>query len=371
MPVLLPRSLSQRERPSALTTGTNCGSGFLCRNSLAAGNFIGCRSTQIRYTAFDNLRNSGKSGGQIRDRLIGPLEVKRAGQISHRCAPPSAQIWHFSAEQSFEKPQYGSVVKQIRGYEAAATERRDDQQGDAKAQTNRTADRWAARYRRVRHRRRRYIFSGRPGRRRNRRQVIEKSAILVEVNQQNCFGPQRWIRAQRTHDKRKNILAKDGRRRRVIGGYDRSDQPGNLRQIPGRHVREKVHRELWSERILMQHRGRVLKIFEVGQHIVRKNSAKNGFVRRRINLPGNSTSLQLLGHGRVGQTAIKSGAISDDRLQNRPAVFSIWVQRGRHGVQAVRIGGTDYRTKIVVANRESVRQRVVVRNIRARVVTHA
>ena len=46
------------------------------------------------------------------------------------------------------------------------------------------------------------------------------------------------------------------------------------------------------------------------------------------------------------------------------------VQRGRYEVELVRIGRPDHRAVVVVADRESVGQRVVVREVAAAVVAH-
>src|SRR6266852_31802 len=90
----------------------------------------------------------------------------------------------------------------------------------------------------------------------------------------------------------------------------------------------------------------------------------------RSHLPGNSASLKLLGHGGVGETAVKRCAICNDGLQDRSAVGAAGVEGGRHGIEAVRVGRTHHRAKIVVANGESVGESVRVGNVSTRVVAH-
>ncbi len=72
---------------------------------------------------------------------------------------------------------------------------------------------------------------------------------------------------------------------------------------------------------------------------------------------------------RVGES-FERRAICNDGLQNRSAILSSWINGSRHGVQAVRIGGAQHGTEIVVADRERISHSIVKRNVRARVVAH-
>ena len=114
--------------------------------------------------------------------------------------------------------------------------------------------------------------------------------------------------------------------------------PGDLWQIPGRDIRQKIDRELRSEGVLMQHRGRILEVFEVGKNIIGKNAARDGVVGRGVNLPGNSASMKLLGHGGVGQAAVNGGAMANHGLQNRSTIRAVGVDGCRHGVKARSVG---------------------------------
>ena len=80
--------------------------------------------------------------------------------------------------------------------------------------------------------------------------------------------------------------------------------------------------------------------------------------------------LQLLGHGGVGELAEHGGAIGDERLQERAAVFAIGIDGGCHGVEAIGIGGADDGAAVVVAEGEGIGDGVVVRQVGARVVAH-
>ena len=120
----------------------------------------------------------------------------------------------------------------------------------------------------------------------------------------------------------------------------------------------------------MQHGRRVLKILEVREHIVGKNSVQHRGVRRGIHFPRHASRLELFRHRRVRQPAIECAAVRDHRLQHRTAVFAVWVERSGHGVQPVRVGRAHHRAEIVVADRKTVRQRVVVRYVRPCVVAH-
>ena len=63
-------------------------------------------------------------------------------------------------------------------------------------------------------------------------------------------------------------------------------------------------------------------------------------------------------------------AIANQRLQPRPAVGAARIDRPRHAVQAIGVGGADHRAVVAVTQREGVGERVVVREIGARVVAH-
>jgi len=65
----------------------------------------------------------------------------------------------------------------------------------------------------------------------------------------------------------------------MIGGNNRRYQPGDLWQVPGYNVRQKVDRELRPEGVLMQHRCEVLEILEIRENIIGKNSVQNLCVR--------------------------------------------------------------------------------------------
>jgi hypothetical protein len=83
-------------------------------------------------------------------------------------------------------------------------------------------------------------------------------------------------------------------------------------------------------------------------------SAENSLIRQRVDLPRNSPSLKLLGHCRICQTAANGSAVCDDALQNRSAVFPIWVEGGHHRAEAIRVGRSHHRAAIVVADREGI-----------------
>src|SRR4029077_2872688 len=97
-------------------------------------------------------------------------------------------------------------------------------------------------------------------------------------------------------------------------------------------------------------------------NIVREN-VQDILVRRRVNLPGNSASLKLFGHGRIGEFAEERRAICDQRLKQGSAMLSSRVDGSRHGVETVRIRGADHRAEIVVAYREGVSDGVVKRKV--------
>ena len=111
----------------------------------------------------------------------------------------------------------------------------------------------------------------------------EKSTILIVRDEQNRFGPDRCIRCQGIHNERQDVFAKQRWCRGMIGGYDRPYYPGHLRQVSGRDIRQKIDGKLWSERILMQYRRRILKILEKRKNIIRKNPAEHS--RRAMNKP--------------------------------------------------------------------------------------
>src|SRR5260370_37536948 len=87
----------------------------------------------------------------MRNGLVGFLEIERAGEIADRRAAPGAQIGHFGTEASLQESQHGSVIEEVGGHEAAATEGRDEQRGDAKTQSNRAGYRGTADYGGVRY----------------------------------------------------------------------------------------------------------------------------------------------------------------------------------------------------------------------------
>ncbi len=86
------------------------------------------------------------------------------------------------------------MIEEVGGHEAAATEGRDDQRGDAKTQSNRAGYRGTADYGGVRYGGRGDIFAGRAGGRRHRRNVIKEAAIFIVGDQQERLCPQCGVR---------------------------------------------------------------------------------------------------------------------------------------------------------------------------------
>ena len=156
----------------------------------------------------------------------------------------------------------------------------------------------------------------------------------------------------------------------MIGSYDRTDEPGNLRQIPGGDVGEEVGGKLWAKGVLVEDGSGVLKIFEIGQDVVRENAVGDGLVRSGVDLPGNAVGLELLGHGRVGETAVKGTAISDETLQDGAAARASGIEGSGHGVEAIGIGRAEDGTEIAVADGEGVGEGVVKGKIGTSVIAH-
>jgi len=156
----------------------------------------------------------------------------------------------------------------------------------------------------------------------------------------------------------------------VIGSYDRTDEPGNLGQISGGDVGEEVGGKLWAKGVLMEDGSGVLKILEIGEDVVGENAVGDGLVGSGVDLPGNASGLELLGHGRVGEAAVKGTAIGDETLQEGAAVGAGGIERSGHGVEAIGIGRAEDGTEIVVTDGEGVGEGVVEGKIGASVIAH-
>src|ERR1700687_4084710 len=96
----------------------------------------------------------------------------------------------------------------------------------------------------------------------------------------------------------------------------RSQHPGYLRQIARHRITQEINGKLWPERVLMQWRGRVLKVLEVREHVVGENAVQDVLVRRTVNLPGNAPRLKLFGHCGIRQAAEKRRTTQAQRLDH-------------------------------------------------------
>ena len=88
-----------------------------------------------------------------------------------------------------------------------------------------------------------------------------------------------------------------------------------------------------------------------------------------VDLPRHTVGRELLGHRRPGEAALEEIEV-DERLDERPTVFAVRIERARHAVEPVRVGRADDRAVVVVADREVFGERPVERNVLAFVVGH-
>jgi amino acid efflux transporter len=150
--------------------------------------------------------------GQRRDAGVRrPGQRECGGHVAGHAAPPGRQVRHLDAEPGLDETQQRGVVEHLRAHETAPAERRDDQAGDTEPQADGTVD--PAR------------GGGQgpgeplplgPGRRGERRHVIEEPAVLVVRHEQDGLRPDRRVGHQRRQHAVDEVLAIPGRRGRVL-----------------------------------------------------------------------------------------------------------------------------------------------------------
>src|SRR5690349_12275460 len=167
---------------SARATGMSGCPGFLRWLALRGWQGEVRESGKIVCALLNGCRIDLQSRRQVRNGMVGTFEVERRGQVSHRGAPPGAQIRDLGPEASLQKTQNRSVIEQIGGDESASTERRNNQHGNSEAEPNRATDRRITGHGRIRKRGRGDVFAGRAWRRGDWRNVVEESAVFVVVH---------------------------------------------------------------------------------------------------------------------------------------------------------------------------------------------
>ena len=149
----------------------------------------------------------------------------------------------------------------------------------------------------------------------------------------------------------------------MLGQQQRRQHPRDLRQGAQGAVELEAAGEARHQRLRRERRVGE-DVVEVGQHVVAIVA-----INRRVHLPADAARLELLGHGGAGELA---EALDPGRAgaEDGAAVRPRRVDRGRHGVEAVGVGGADHRAVVAVAHGEGIGERIQELEIRAGVVAH-
>ncbi len=216
--------------------------------------------------------------------------------------------------------------------------------------------------------------------------MVEEAVVLVVRDEQRRLAPQVLVRREDLQHLRRVPGAVVGRPVRMLAERLRRHDPRHLRQRARGHVGlQEVEEGLRGirghigadTRALVQRRARqrVLVLVEVQQRVVAVVAdvgvagpapvAVGGQAGAHVlvDLPADARGLQLLWEGRP--TVARLGVVDD-----RAAARSVVADPARPHVVPVRIGGTQQRAVVRVAQRERVGQRVVERDVLAREVGH-
>ncbi len=200
--------------------------------------------------------------------------------------------------------------------------------------------------------------------------MVEIAAILVEVDEHHRRGPHALVGCQGFQHAVDHVGAGGRRIVRVFRRGRRRNHPGDLRQRAVQHiVLDRGGHVLYGVAGCRRHRSHAVVVQsraglgiavlrEPGQRIVVEVVA-----RILVHLPGDASRLQPFGVGGPGKARFAVG-------RDRSAAGGVRVDHAAPQVEAVRIGRPQDRAEIIVADGEGIGQRVVERQVAARVIAH-